>query len=83
MKKAVLITSIILGFLTCLLLLLGVEYFYFGNDGSINNLNNKVDELDKKLDELNNEKNKVYEENKEKIDLLELWKKELEKAKNY
>lgn len=56
----------------------------------INNIGNKIHNLEDKIEEVQKENNKIekelkdiQEQNSEKVHLLELWQKELEKVKNY
>ena len=67
-------------------LLLGIQYYQYQDIESYKGrveLKNKRDTNQKKIKELGNLKEKIRESNQDKVKELELWQKELEKAKNY
>ena len=80
----------ILGFLCCIsfliLLLLGIQYYQYQDMESYKErvkLKKEKDTNQKMIDELNQEKENLIQSNQDKVKELELWQKELEKARNY
>ena len=84
MRKIIIgITSIILCLSIGLFCYVFIQYNNFSNNGknNIGKLENKIKIIDKDINKKKEEVNKIKEDNKEKVELLEVWEKELEKVK--
>ncbi len=85
MKRVILILTILI-FLASILILGNCIYLYVKSSDN-NNLSKNIKNINLKIDELNNEinlkkeeLNKIKENNIDKVNLLEVWKKELQKT---
>lgn len=82
MKRFIIITSIVL------VLVIGCFSFLVYEDIKYSNVNTtkydqKINKIEKEIENNNKEIDSIKEENQDKAKLLELWEKEVEKAKNY